>query len=340
MSAADALRIGLLGCGAFARRYHVPALHETEEARTTVIADPEHSLAIVEAADTLGATLVDSIEELLTAGACDAVIVSTPHTLHYSHVTAVLEAGRHVLVDKPFVMHAGDAEELARRAATKNLVAGVAFNRRLDRGCLRARELIRSGALGAVRYVETVQLGYERSGWFLDPKLGGGGPYTGRASHMTDLVPWLTGGTPQRLRSRLRYGPPERSDHGGFIDIVFDRFECRMTCIEEGWHMWDEIRVFGDNGLIELRRPLNLPIGWQLVWSSERGGRTEEVEADASPGGCTRDFIEAVRARRRPVCDFAEAITSVRLMEAAFQSARDGEAWIEFAPRRETIAAA
>jgi predicted dehydrogenase len=245
-----------------------------------------------------------------------------------------------VLVDKPFVMHASEAEDLARRAGAKNLVGGVAFNRRLDRGCLRARELIRSGALGAVRYVETVQLGYERSGWFLDPKLGGGGPYTGRASHMTDLIPWLTGATPQRLRSRLRFGAPGRSDHGGFIDIVFDRFECRMTCIEEGWHMWDEIRVFGDDGFIELRRPLNLPIGWHLVWSWERGGRREEIEADAAPGGCTRDFIEAVRARRRPACDFAEAVTSVRLMEAAFQSARDGEAWIELAPRRDAIAAA
>jgi predicted dehydrogenase len=340
MSAAGALQIGLLGCGAFARRYHVPALAEMEHVRTTLIADPQRSPALVQAAEALGATLADGIDDLLKPEACDAAIVSTPHTLHFGHVAALLDAGRHVLVDKPFVMHAAEAEELAKRSKAKGLVAGVAFNRRLDSGCLRARELIRSGALGAIRYVETTQLGYERAGWFLDPHLGGGGPYTGRASHLTDLIPWLTGGTPRRLRSRLRFGPPGRSDHGGFIDIVFDGFECRMTCIEEGWHMWDELRIFGDDGLIELRRPLNLPIGWRLVWSSARGDRTEEIAADAAPGGCTRDFVAAVRERRPPVCDFADAVTSVRLMEAAFDSAHQGETWIELAPRREAHAAA
>jgi predicted dehydrogenase len=311
-----------------------------ENVQTTVIADPQRSPALVQAAGALGATLADGIDDLLTPKACDAVIVSTPHTLHYEHAAALLDAGRHVLVDKPFVMHAAEAEDLAKRARAKSLTAGVAFNRRLDRGCVRARELIRSGALGAVRYVETTQLGYERSGWFLDPKLGGGGPYTGRASHMTDLIPWVTGGAPQRLRSRLRFGPPGRSDHGGFIDIVFDGFECRMACIEEGWHMWDEIRIFGDDGLIELRRPLNLPIGWHFVWSSEGGDRIEEIAADATPGGCTRDFVEAVRERRPPVCGFADAVTSVRLMEAAFDSACRDETWIELAPKREANAAA
>jgi predicted dehydrogenase len=323
----SALRIGLFGCGAFVRRYHVPALLRMDGVATTAICDPQREGPIADAARALGARFVDSVEELVEA--CDAVIVSTPHTLHAGHAGAVVAAARHVLVDKPFVMHAAEAEDLARRAAAAGIVAGVAFNRRLDPGCLRARALIRSGALGAVRYVETTQLGYERSGWFLDPALGGGGPYTGRASHMADLVPWLTGETPRRLRSRLRFGPPGRSDHGGFIDVVFDGFECRMTCIEEGWHMWDEIRVFGEDGIIELRRPLNLPIGWHMTWLSQRGAGREELAADATPGACTRDFVDAIRTGRAPVCGFAEAVVSVRLVEAAFRSAREDERWLE-----------
>jgi len=73
---------------------------------------------------------------------------------------------------------------------------------------------------------------------------------------MADIVPWLIDRTPTRLRSRLRTSDPKRSDHGGFIELQFGDLECQMTCIEEGWHMWDEIRIFGDDGLIELRRPL------------------------------------------------------------------------------------
>jgi predicted dehydrogenase len=334
------LRLAFLGCGAFARRYHVPALRAMREVRVTLIADPRRSPDLERIAEEFGARAVDSIEPLLAPDACDAAIVSTPHTLHFAHAASLLEAGRHLLIDKPFVMRADEAELLSDKARGRGLTGAVAFNRRFDRGCLRARELIAGGAVGAVRYVETTQLGYESSGWFLDPALGGGGPYTGRASHLTDLIPWLTGGaTPLRLRSRLREGPAGRSDHGGFIDIVFDSFECRMTCIEEGWRTWDEIRVFGDDGLIELRRPLTTPIGWRMRWLSERGGKLEELAADDTPGAATQDFVTAVIEGRRPACDFVEATTSVRLMEAAFISARADEAWIDFERPRQIHAA-
>ncbi|HKU04826.1 MAG TPA: Gfo/Idh/MocA family oxidoreductase [Bradyrhizobium sp.] len=333
------LKIAFLGCGGFARRYHVPALAAIKNVRVTLIADPQHSPALKNAAASLGAQLVDGIGPLLANDTCDAVILSTPHTLHYEHAAALLDAGRHLLVDKPFVMHTNEAEDLTARAKAKNVIGAVAFNRRFDAGCLRARELITSGALGAIRYIETTQLGYERAGWFLDPALGGGGPYTGRASHMTDLIPWLTGAIPLRLRSRLREAEPGRSDHGGFIDICFDAFECRMTCIEEGWHMWDEIRIFGDDGMVDLRRPLTMPIGWHMRWLSARGAKVEELAADDTPGAATRDFVSAIATGHRPACEFAEAIQSVRLMEAAFVSARDGESWVTFEPAHKAHAA-
>ncbi|MEO8137131.1 MAG: Gfo/Idh/MocA family oxidoreductase, partial [Betaproteobacteria bacterium] len=216
-----------------------------------------------------------------------------------------------------------------QRAASLGMVNAVAYNRRFDRGCLRAREILRAGGIGAVRFVQTVQLGYEKSGWFLVPELGGGGPYTGRATHMADLIPWLLDRAPTALRSRLRASPPLRSDHGGFIELRFGDLECQMTCIEEGWHMWDEIRIFGDNGLIELRRPLNAPIGWELTWQSQRGARREWVEADTHPGDAMRDFLAALRGGGKPACTFAEAIPSVHLVELAFASAKSDGGWID-----------
>ncbi len=324
------LKIGFLGCGGFARRYHVPALIGAQSARIAAIHDAHPADALREVAAQAGAKLLGTIAELLAPGLCDAVIVSTPHTLHAGHVRQVLEAGRHVLVDKPFVMHGAEARSLADLARAKAVIAGVAFNRRLDRGCIRARELIASGALGALRYVETVQLGYEQSGWFLDPALGGGGPYTGRATHMADIVPWLTGRTPRAVLSRVRPGPAGRTDRGGFIDLAFDDLECRMTCIEEGLRAWDEVRIFGDDGMVELRRPLHFPIGWQMVWQRERGRAIEEIAADDSPGACTRDFVAAIAAGRPTVCSFDDAWISVRIIEAAFESARGG-GWIAIA---------
>jgi predicted dehydrogenase len=324
------LKMGFLGCGGFARRYHAPTLLEGKGARIAIICDPKPVEALREIAERAQAKLVSDVAALLEPGACDAVIVSTPHMLHAEHARAALEAGRHVLVDKPFVMRTEDADDLARRAAAKKLVGGVAFNRRLDRGCLRAREVIHSGALGDVKYIQTVQLGYERGGWFLDPALGGGGPFTGRGTHMADLIPWLLGQAPTRLRARVRSGPAGRADRGGMIELQFGELECHMTCVEEGWHMWDEVRIFGEHGLIELRRPLPMPIGWGFVWQRERGAVIEEIAAEANFGACTEDFIAAVGGRHPPACSFAEARVSVRIIEAAFASARGSGDWIAF----------
>jgi hypothetical protein len=151
---------------------------------------------------------------------------------------------------------------------------------------------------------------------------------------MADLVPWLLGRSPTALRSRLRPGSPTRSDRGGFIELKFGDLECQMTCIEEGWHMWDEVRIFGDDGLIELRRPLTAPIGWQLTWLSQRGERGESLAADSHPGDATRDFVRVLREGGKPACTFAEAIPSARIVELAFAAARDEGRWVDVAADR------
>ena len=325
----DSIDLQMIGCGAFAHRYHVPAILEDEGVWITAIFDPMASEATRTLARRFGALLVDRLEDLPPPRDLAMAIVTTPHTMHAAHVDAVLNRNLHALVDKPFVMHADDARRLAAKAEAKALVNAVAYNRRFDAGCLRAREILRAGGIGEVRFVQTVQLGYERSGWFLVPELGGGGPYTGRASHMADLLPWLLDRTPTRLRSRLRASSPARSDHGGFIELQFDSLECQMTCIEEGLHMWDEVRIFGENGLIELRRPLTAPIGWSLSRLSERGERIEWLDADSRPGDATRNFFEALRGRGRVACTFAEAVGSVAIVELAFESARRDGVWLD-----------
>jgi predicted dehydrogenase len=329
MTSSDRISILMAGCGAFARRYHVPAIVEDPNLAIAGIFDPYPVPETRALAARYGAPVTATLDELPVPAGGAFALVTTPHTLHAAHIDALLDRGLAVLADKPFVMLEADARRLAQRAEALGVVNGVAYNRRFDPGCLRARDILRAGGIGEVRFVQTVQLGYERAGWFLVPELGGGGPYTGRATHMADLVPWLLGRTPTRLRSRLRTSSPTRSDHGGFIELRFGELECQMTCIEEGWHMWDEVRIFGDDGLIELRRPLTEPIGWEMTCLSERGARREHLDADSHPGDAMRDFVRALRAASRPACTFAEAVSSVRIVELAFRSAREGGAWID-----------
>ena len=323
----NAVALVMMGCGNFARRYHVPTLEADPELRFAAIFDPAPGDVTAALAARTGAALVASPDLLPTPAGSTIAIVTTPHALHAEHVAFALARGWHVLCDKPFVLKASEAQALAADAASRGLVNAVAFNRRFDRGCLRARDIIRAGGIGQVRFVQTVQLGYERAGWFLVPELGGGGPFTGRGTHMADIVPWLLDRAPTALRSRLRGDRGPRSDAGGFIELLFGDLECQMTCVEEGWHMWDEIRIFGEDGMIELRRPLDLPTGWTMTARTRRGVATEELAADADPGAATRDFLSALRGSGKVACSFQDAVLSTAIIEQAFASARAGGEW-------------
>lgn len=323
------IRLAMIGCGAFSRRYHLPAIEADKGVTLCAIFDPTPADAVRELAARHGAILTSDLSTVLGQGLADAAIVTTPHTLHTGHIEAAIAAGLHLLVDKPFVVHSADARRLAEAATAKGLVAAVAFNRRFDASCRHARSLLAAGRIGELAYVETVQLGWERAGWFLDPALNGPGPFMGRLTHMADIVPWLTGRQPRRLRCLVKPATVAgRTDRGGVVDVDLDGLECRFTCLEDGLHMWDEIRLFGAEGLVELRRPLDLPIGW-LLSRRDRLKEIEHLAADPTPGDATRDFFSAIRDGSPPACSFADAWLSVRVVEAAYQSAQANGAWLD-----------
>ena len=316
-------RLVMVGCGGFSRRYHMQTLLADKQTQVVGIFDPHPAPQVHEIARQTGALLVDRLEQLPDA---DAALVTTPHALHAQHITFALEKGWATLVDKPFVQDLNDGRLLVEMARSRQLLNAVGFNRRLDAGCRRAKEVIASGELGAVRLVQTVQLGYEAGGWFLQQELGGGGAFTGRGTHMADIVPWLLQKRPLRVHSRLRPGSPGRVDKGGFIDLEFADLECQITCIDQGLHMWDEIRIFGESGLIELRRPAHLGTGWAMQWMAADGSLRESLAADAGTGWITADFLRALHQGTPVACTFADALLSVEIIQAAFASAASQQA--------------
>jgi predicted dehydrogenase len=118
-------------------------------------------------------------------------------------------------------------------------------------------------------------------------------------------------------------------DRGGLVDVAGDGLDWQAVCLTAGLWMWDEVRVFGEAGGLELRRPLGQPLGWALTHLGRRGDVVETRPADPAIGLATRDFLDAVEGRRAPACAFGDAWLSVRLIEAAFESAARDGAWID-----------
>jgi len=178
------------------------------------------------AADALGVpTAYESLAALLADPAVEVVHLATPNRAHFAQAKAVLDAGRHVVVEKPLAMTAAETAELVRLAAARpGQVAAVNYNVRFYPLCLDARERVRGGELGDVLHVTGSYL----QDWLLYPTdfnwrvlAEHGGDLRAVAdigTHWLDLVGFLTGLEVEAVCADLRTVHPVRQRPAGGSD--------------------------------------------------------------------------------------------------------------------------
>jgi predicted dehydrogenase len=149
---------------------------------------------------------------MIHSGLVDAVLIATPHFFHTVDGIAALEAGLHVLVEKPLSVHKADGERLIAAYQPGRQVFGAMFNQRTDPLYGRLRDLIRNGELGAVRRIQwTVtnwfrsQAYYDSGGWRATWAGEGGGVLLNQCPHNLDLWQWLFG-LPDEVRAFASVG--------------------------------------------------------------------------------------------------------------------------------------
>ena len=143
----SSINVGLIGFGLSGRYFHAPFLSTNERFRLTHVVERRRNEA--QAFDPALRT-VRSHEELLANPAIELVVIGTPNDTHFAYAKAALEAGKHVLIEKPFANTSAEARELLQLAKDKNLVAIPYQNRRYDADFLTIRHVLAEGLLGEV----------------------------------------------------------------------------------------------------------------------------------------------------------------------------------------------
>lgn len=141
------LNVAVVGYGLAGRVFHAPLVDSTPGLRLHSIVS---SRAGEIAADHPGVRACADVGEVLEDGSIDLVVVATPNDSHAPIARAALQASKHVVVDKPFALHLGEAREVAEAARQAGKVLSVFHNRRWDADFLTLRALLGSGALGEV----------------------------------------------------------------------------------------------------------------------------------------------------------------------------------------------
>lgn len=213
------LRIAVVGCGA-AGRFHCEAIADAvPELKLTAVVDamPEIGGAV---AQKYGVPLYADCAQLIAANACDAVTIATPHPVHATPAVACMNAGLHVLTEKPLAESVAAGDLMLKAAARHQVVFGCIFQRRYEQLVIKALELVRSGRLGNLLRATLIfrdfrtQTYYDSNVWRATWKGEGGGVLLNQAPHWLDLFSLLAG-RPATVRGRLgtRLHQIEVEDH-------------------------------------------------------------------------------------------------------------------------------
>jgi predicted dehydrogenase len=185
--------VAIVGCGLIGRK-RAGALGD---ARLVVCADTDLQRAQQVAASGHDVAVTDRWEEAVARADVDLVVVATTNDVLTPIAIAAIEAGKHVLVEKPAARTVAEIDRLIAAARRHNRLVRVGFNHRYHPALREARALVDAGALGPLmfvrgRYGHGGRVGYERE-WRADPVKAGGGELIDQGVHLIDLAGWFMG---------------------------------------------------------------------------------------------------------------------------------------------------
>ena len=344
----QSVRVGLIGAGAIAPA-HCQGLLKHPKAELVAVADANKERARALQKDFAIPRLYTRVDDLLLDPDVDAVTIALPTWLHAASATMALEAGKHVLLEKPFAMNREEARAVLDTAKKARRVFTVGMNQRFARDSQIVRALVERGDLGDVYHAKAYwnrRSGTPRFGtWFCDKKKSGGGSLLDVGVHMLDLCLSLlgnfrpvtvSGSVYTKFGNRgLGEGGWGKSEAGRRIFNVDDlaaafiRLRGGATVLLEA--SWARHQSEPDRSNVEL---FGTAAG-ATVYPARlyRWGRSKSEYEIVEPQGvkirhqdCDRmvNWIAAILGDEELECTAEQALTVQRVVDAVYESARTG----------------
>jgi predicted dehydrogenase len=195
----EKVRIGIVGIRGFGAS-HVKKLKANPKAELVALCDTDSASLAGFSRDHSVANIFTDYKKMLELGGLDAVVLATPHFLHFPMVMDALKAGKHVLCEKPLAITSGDACAMAESAEKKNLTLACNYSFRAQKSVKMLHALIKRNSLGDIYYADMVwhsrwtEFMFDKNTtWRTSKEKAGGGILIGRGSHLIDSAWYLLG---------------------------------------------------------------------------------------------------------------------------------------------------
>jgi predicted dehydrogenase len=323
------VRVAILGCGGMAGA-HARRLAPNADAEIVALSDVsedvvnrfiERHLASYEPKP---AVFTDPARMYAEARP-DAVVIVTPHTLHYEHGVQALEAGCHVLMEKPMVTSSDHAHQLQAKVAETGKILTIGYNTPCTPAFRYLRDVVRNKELGKLETVTGWLTQNWRNGtrgsWRQDPSLSGGGQMYDSGAHLFNSLVWTV---EQPIAEVFAFvdNMDTPVDINGTVNIRFaDGTLAVITivgnCPNDGAGMY----LSFDGGRVEVD-------GWGGGWIKvfKKGeGQLKDVPLKGEATTPDDNFIAAILGKEEPQTSPLNGVNQSELMDAIYESARTGQ---------------
>ncbi len=327
------LGVGIVGAGRIgARRAEV--FTRAGDARLVAVFDCDPQRA-QELARRYGARVCEDAAALVGAPDIEAVIVATSHQWLAPNAIAALEQGKHVLCEKPLARTSEEGKAVVTAAARAGRTLKTGFNHRFHPAIAEARRLAQSGRIGRLllmrcRYGHGGRTGYEHE-WRADLAASGGGELMDQGIHALDLFRWFAGEFSEVTAMLARAFWPADVEDNAFC--LLRSKTGAVASLHASWTQWKNLfsfEVFGDRGYLQVEGlggnygPERLIIGERLAPGAPVEQEVEFSGEDTSWAAEWADFVSAIRDHRPPEGSGWDGWQALRLVAAAYDSARTG----------------
>lgn len=336
------LQVGLIGYGLSGKVFHGPFLKTLDQYRVKYIVTSAPDKMEQAQQDFPEALVLADVESLLSDPVLDLIILCTPNTLHYPLAKAALQAGKHVVVEKPFTVTAAEAADLVVLAAEKQKILSVYHNRRFDGDFKTLQALLKTSAFGEpVRFesrFDRYRPAFKINSWREDALPGSGLLYD-LGSHLIDQA-LLLFGLPEELYAEIRSERHGKTDDAFEIHLYYPDLKVTLQASSLIKEPTPRFALYGTKGAYvkygldpqeAALRAGNLPL--TLDWGSEPerqwgirhtdSGRVSYPTQQGSYQDYYLKLYDAILNQQPAPVTALDGLRTIQLIEAAVASNRE-----------------
>ena len=326
--------VAIVGSGAFGTRRALAIAKEPRSA-IRIVADrvPENAVKL---AATVGCAYSTNWEEVVAREDIDVVVVATSTRFLPVVAFGALQAGKHVICEKPFGRNSEEVLPAVEEAAKRKLCLKIGYNHRFHPAIAKAHELLQLGTIGEIQFLRGVyghggRSGYDRE-WRADPEVAGGGQLLDQGVHMLDLFQWFLGDFAEvKAYTATSYWPIAPLEDNVFA--LLRKQDGRIATLHASWTNWRNVfslEVFGNKGFLSITG-LGRNYGPQRLCCGVRpaeGVKPEERwfdfgEQDHSLEEEWRVFLDCLESGSQPPSNGQDGLRILQLTEAIYREARN-----------------